>query len=299
VRVSFSCSLKPDSGKQKFAIRLAKALRKRGVKITDKKPDVNIVFVKGLKKGCINVMRLDNAWINNKMNSVGKNSRIKKILYKCQGAIYQGKYSKLVCDKFIGKFRKPFAIIPNGCDPSEFYSTAVRDRPYVLAFSRWRPHKRLKTIVLGFLGSGLNEEYDLVVCGKADFIVNDPSVIYLGRQNAKVMNSLIKGCEFVVHLAYMDCCPNSVVESLVGGKNILYATSGGMKELVRSSGIGIKDKLFNVKLIDLYNPPLLDQRELCIAYKEMLYIPQPLREDLYIDNIALKYVKFIKRILNV
>jgi len=111
MRVSFSCQLKSDSGKQKFAIRLANELRKRHIKITNKKPDINLVFIKGIKSGCKNVIRLDNAWMNSKINSQGRNRKIRKTMQKCDGVVYQGKYSKKVCQKFIGKHAQS-VIIP-------------------------------------------------------------------------------------------------------------------------------------------------------------------------------------------
>ena len=298
LRISFSCKFKPSSGKQKFAIRLAKAMRKVGAKITDKRPDANLVFVKGIKKGCVNIMRLDNAWINEKMNSVGKNSRINKTLRKCRGAIYQGVYSKKVCDKFIGRFKRKCAIISNGCDPLEFNEVFEHSKPYVLAFSRWRPHKRLKDITVGFLESGLKKTHDLIICGEPDFTVKDSSVIYMGKTGPNKINAFIKGCDFVSHLAYMDCCPNSVVESLVCGKNILYSDSGGMKELVGEHGYLIHDRPFKFKLIDLYNAPELDFNEVVDGYNGVLGMEVPIRSDLYIDTIALKYIEFIEKVVS-
>jgi len=297
LRISFSCKLKPSSGKQKFAIRIAKAMRKLGVKITDKRPDANLVFVKGIKKGCVNIMRLDNAWINNKMNSVGKNSKINRTLRRCKGAIYQGVYSKKVCDKFIGRFKRKCAIIPNGCNPFEFNENFKHSKPYILAFSRWRPHKRLKDITVGFLESGLKKTHDLIVCGDPDFIVKDSSVIYKGRTGPKETNAFINGCDFVSHLAYMDCCPNSVVESLVCEKNVLYSDSGGMKELVGDNGYLIHDKPFKFKLIDLYNAPELNMDEIISGYNNILEVKSTVRHDLHIDEVATKYIDFIKKVV--
>ena len=77
-----------------------------GIKIRDKRPDVNLVFVKGIKKKCVNILRLDNAWINSDVNSSSLNRKIKKVMNKCDGVIYQNRYSKKVCDKFIGKHNK-------------------------------------------------------------------------------------------------------------------------------------------------------------------------------------------------
>ena len=295
MRVRFSCKLNDDSGKQKFAHRLAKQFKKMGVKIVNKNPDINLVFVKGIYPGSINILRLDNAWINSKINSKGKNNKISKVMKQCNAVIYQGEYSKKVCCKFIGVHKK-YAVIPNGCDFKEFKQEYKQNKPYILTFSRWRPHKRLKETIQGFLESGVKDKYDLFVCGEPDYIVKDSSVKYLGKLNKPKLNSVIKGCEFVVHLAYMDCCPNSVVESLVCGKNVLYADSGGMKELVGGSGYGVNDHPFAYKLIELYNPPALALDQVVKGYTELINKESKPRQDLFISKISELYLSFFRQI---
>ena len=296
MRVRFSCDIKLQSGKEKFAFRLSEQFKKLGIKIVSKNPDVNLVFVKGVYSGKIYIIRLDNAWINLKINSGGKNKKIYKTMKKCDAVIYQGEYSKKVCQKFIG-IHKINTVIPNGCDFSEFKETYVHRRPYVLAFSRWRPHKRLKEITNGFLESGLNKDYDLIICGDPDYVVKDKSVIYVGKTNKKILNPIIKGCKFVIHLAYMDCCPNSVVESLVCGKNILHTDSGGMKDIVKCSGYCIKDGDFNYKMVDLYNPPALDMNSIIKGYQTLVDRPGYPRKDLFIEEIAKLYIAFFKKVI--
>jgi len=296
LRVRFSCSLKPQSGKQNFAIRLAREMKRKHIKIVKQNANVNLVFVKGIQNNCINILRLDNAWINCKMNAVGKNKKIRSIMKKCDAVIYQGKYSQRVCQKFIGKKRQ-YAIIPNGCDPSEFRNPYIHEKPYVLACSRWRPHKRLRAIALGFLESKLNTEFDLLVAGETDPVVKDQSIKYLGKIPNSSVIRLIAGCRFVSHLAFMDCCPNSVVESLVCGKPVLYANSGGMKELVGSFGFCVRDGKYDFTLIDLYSPPILDMAEVVRGYQSLVSMEHRQCTDLFIGCIADQYIRFIRRIL--
>jgi len=297
MRISFSCELKSKSGKQNFAIRLAKSFKKMGVKIVEKRPDINLVFIKGIRDNCKNILRLDNAWINRKMNSAKKNRKISKTMHKCDGVIYQSQYSKKICNKFIGN-HNVYSVIFNGCDPNSFKIKHIHKRPFILTFSRWRPHKRLKQSINGFLDSGLEDKYDLLVCGKPDYIINHKSVVYMGKQSVNNMQKIIAGAKFIVHLAYMDCCPNSVVESLVAGKNILYANSGGMKELVGDNGVCINDLPYNFEMIDLYNPPELNIHQLVRGYHEIEKMQNfPYRTDLFINNIAIKYIDYFNKII--
>jgi len=295
MKVSFSCSLKPKSGKQNFAIRLAHAFRKYGVQITNKSK-INLVFVSGVKRGCKNILRLDNAWINSQINSKAKNKKITQTMRKCDGVIYQSQYSKKICQKFIGKHKKS-TIIFNGCSPTVFKKKYTHSKPYILSFSRWRPHKRLKQTIEGFLNSGLQERYDLIICGNADYRVDHKAVIYKGRQSTFKMQQIVSGSKFIVHLAFMDCCPNSVVESLVAGKNILYANSGGMKELVGKSGVCIPDRSY-FKMIELYKPPHLNMEELVAGYRKIEQLEtKPVRKDLFIDKVARQYISYMRKFL--
>lgn len=271
-------------------------MRKKGIRVTDKKPDINLVFVDGIRNDCVNVMRLDGAWINSKMNAESKNKKILKTMSKCKGVIYQSKFSKDVCEKFIGKHKRS-TIIYNGCDPELFKDPFVHSRPYITTASRWRPHKRLKTTVDCFIESELYKTHDLIVCGEPDYVRDNKSVQYFGKQSIDKVQSIVAGSDFVVHLCYLDCCPNSVVESLVAGKNVLCSNSGGTPEIVKQSGMAIADKEFGFKFIDLYDTPALNKEDVIGAYNKMTTIPVVERSDLHINNTADQYIEFFKTVI--
>lgn len=243
-------------------------------------------------------MRLDGAWINSKMNSVGKNSKISRQLKKCNGVIYQSNFCKKACRKFIGKSKK-YSVIFNGCNPALFKNKYEHHRPYVLTLARWRPHKRLKTTVDGFLESGIYNEYDLIVCGRdPDYVIKNPHVHYFGHKSTADTQRIIAGCKFVVHLSYLDWCPNSIVESLVAGKRVMCSDVGGPPEIVGDSGILIKDKPYNFRMLELYNPPQMDMNEIAQAYISLSNSDdiEP-RKDLFIRRTASRYIKFMKTFL--
>lgn len=298
MKVQFSTSLTPDSGKQNFAIRLAVAMRNLGVRITDKKPDINLIFVKSKpRKGCINIQRLDGAWIDKRIDSKAKNSSIARVSKQCHGIIFQSKYSKMVCEKFIYKPKKSI-IIYNGCDPHLFSSPYIHNKPYIITYSRWRPHKRLNQIIDGFLASAFLDTHDLIVCGQTDYLVEHDSIKFMGKTTSEKTCNLVAGCDFVCHLAYLDCCPNSVVEALVAGKNVLHSNSGGTPELVRNDGVCIDEKPYRFEFIDLYNPPIITRDILVGSYNRMKTIKNPPpRADLFIDDTAKKYISFFESFL--
>jgi len=297
VRLSFSVPLKPLSGKQNFAIRLANELKKHGFKITNRKPDINLVFTKGIKKGCKNILRVDGIWMNTDINYRKKNKKIKNIMQKCDGTIYQNKFCKKASDRFIGHSNLN-TIILNGADRATDIKPLRHDKPYLLSAARWRPHKRLNDTVKCFLHSGLSKEYDLIIMGdNSGCSIKDQSIIYMGRQKNSTVLSAIVGCHFAVHLAWIDWCPNFVVEAIVNGKNVLHTNSGGTKYVVQENGICLKDTKWNFKPIRLYKPPPLDMNIVGNAYRTMLKLPFQKYNHLLIDNIASQYIDFFNLVV--
>ncbi len=297
MRISFSIPLKPISGKHKFAMRLAVAFKAKGIRVTSKKPHINLVFLKGVRKGSKNIFRLDGVWMNSEMGYRKKNKKLRRLIEECDGLIYQNDFCKQASDAFLGKFQH-HAVISNGAPLDKGGNIYKHTRPYLLTFCRWRPHKRLKDTVKGFLRSGLSDRYDLLVLGEdPDYVKSHPAVIYKGKVLAE-LPSYIRGCEFVIHLAYIDWCPNSVVEALVCGKNVLHASTGGTKYVVRKNGIRIQDKPWDFSPNKLYKPPPLNKEELSKAYRSMLALPSPQVDYLDIGVVADQYINYFKQLLD-
>jgi len=296
MRISFSVPLKPISGKHKFAMRLAEAMKLQGIKVTDNRPDINLVFVKGVRKGCKNILRLDGIIMNTRFNYKKKNKSIIGEMKKCDGVIYQNEFCKNAAYAFLGKFKK-HACISNGSPPPPNVKPYEHRKPYILAAARWRPHKRLKETVNGFLHSCLQEEYDLIVLGEPDYKIDHDSIIYRGYLGPKETWAYMKGCRYAIHLAWIDWCPNSVVETLVCGKHVLHSETGGTRYLVKDNGIRVHDKKWEFEAIDLYSPPKLDKDELWNAFHNMLSLPPVDASYLDINKIATQYINFCKNVV--
>jgi glycosyltransferase involved in cell wall biosynthesis len=61
----------------------------------------------------------------------------------------------------------------------------------------------------------------------------------------------------MLHLAWLDHCPNVVVEALAQGCPVICSSEGGTRELVeRAGGIVVPDaKPYSFDLVDYDNPP--------------------------------------------
>ena len=79
-----------------------------------------------------------------------------------------------------------------------------------------------------------------------------------------------------LHLAWLDHCPNVVVDALACGCKIICSSSGGTKEIAGPNAILIEEEEWDFKPLDLYNPPLMN-----FSKK---------RENTHSSNINMKFV---------
>ena len=305
MKVGFSLDIsRTDAvpGKHKFFIRLAKEMKRRGIKISNNKPDVYIRLAGTdiCQEAKLNILRLDNVILDIKLDKKNRNKKALRGIKESDAIIYQSNFSKSLYNRFLGvQDDREYRIIYNGANPEEFLSRSPKN--YFLANCKWRPCKRLKEIVKSFIKSlKMGLDADLVITGKPklkDRIIH-PRVKYLLWQDKDNLRSLLAGAIGSLHFTWLDCCPNSTIESMVAGVPIVYTRSGGLPELIRDSGIGIDDKEWDFKPFDEDCLPKVNRK---MAAKAMLELKNNnftcKREDLHIENICDQYISFLKELL--
>ena len=309
---------KPTSGKAKFMERLSIALRDLNVKVVqsgDKRHDVSLHIgaVGSAKFSGKKVIRFDGVWHNIDQPFKKKNKLMTNIMMKADGIVYQTKFCRSLCDKYLGKFDGPSAVIMNGADIS-FYDVEPAVSKYKVNFftsARWRPHKRLQDIIESFLltdidDSCLNIAGDLKLCGvKKDKLKKyflNPRINYLGVICDKEIASWLKVSIAFIHISWIDWCPNGVVEAIAARKPVITNNIGGTRELVEPSGgiICDIDDIWNKKPCKLYQPPPIDRRVIADAITKISYssfLTDISCSHVDINNIASQYLKFMKKIL--
>jgi glycosyltransferase involved in cell wall biosynthesis len=316
----------PRTGKGLFVSRLIPALRNLGVEVSGniiEKSDIalHIGRVHYKSRAKKNVLRLGPAHVNTAQNYKKLNAEKFKSVKTADAIIYQSKYSKKVCHKFIGKTHFPETVIFNGADPNyyaKFDSANSVYRHNLLATTRkWIPQKRLKWIIRAF--QEVNEpDSCLWIAGnplgfKQKGLPNN--IKFLGLIGQDVLARYYALCSAVIHIVYLDACPNSVVEALVAECSVICTDQGGTHEVVKSCGeylsncrkgacyYGgeiIKDKPYNFRPINLEKPPKPNMDDLVFA---MSYYCQDIDDrgteatHLYINNIAKQYVTFFETLL--
>ena len=306
MKVKFGEDLsRKDSGKHKFLSRLAKEFKRLGVQIAGpgEKADVFLHICRNQQWGerCrVSVARMDGLILNSKANYTKQNKGLKRAIDKSTGVVYQGEFCREAYEKFLG-VKKTNACILNGANPNEFGRRGNGN--FFLANCKWRPHKRLPTIVKAFeLANKKGLDADLVVLGvKKDmgFHTDVPRVdVKKWVDGNEAMSNMLSHAISTIHLSWLDWCPNAMVESAVAGCPVIYTDSGGSAQVGKGVGIPIKDTQWCFDLVDLYSPPDLDIEEIADA---MIKIKKEGYEvdasHLNIEKTAKKYLDFFERLL--
>ncbi len=304
--ISFDLEKSDTSGKHKFMSRLRNELIKYDYKEVspEEESDIHLYTRKYSKNAKYNIYRIDGICVNESLNDDKKdckslNLNISDKIYCSSGVVFQNIFCKKAVDKIIKETYSNYTCIVNGADPEEFNVDPLkRDNPYFMALCKWRPHKRLKEIVEGFLRSDIKDT-DLLIYGDADYIIDHPRVVYMGWKKQNELSAAINGSIATVHLAWLDWCPNSVVESVVAGKQVIYTNSGGTKYIVKDRGHIVNDSSWKYEFHDLYNPPSIDMDEVANAYIKAKN--EPIKnfksDDLHISTVALQYYNFFEKII--
>jgi len=124
------------------------------------------------------------------------------------------------------------------------------------------------------------------------------NVRLLGLTGSRDLASLYRLCDAMIHITYLDACPNSVVESIVAGCPVICTSEGGTSELVREgvNGLVIPDKPYKFKPINLSKPPHVDTKRLAEAIGSIVGHKLQCVGN-HIEHCAEQYKKFFQELL--
>ncbi|MFX0140287.1 MAG: glycosyltransferase family 4 protein [Candidatus Hodarchaeota archaeon] len=302
-------------GKSLFCARLANEFRLNGIKVTgnlESKTDISLNVIKlKHKKSAKKILRLDNVWHDTAKQWEQKNRNIQESLKKADGVIYQSEFARTMCNKFLGEPDCPSIVIFNGSDPNYYKNITPIKEPYehiFLAFSKWRPHKRLRDIIESFLLAEIPNSI-LIVAGHLDRsgIDKKDALKYFSKFNTRwigmvehsILASYLKIARASIHICWFDACPNSVVEAIVAGVPVITNNTGGTFEIVGPSGgyILYLDEPYDYKPVDLYNPPPINRNKIAEALWDCIEDPPVIDcEHVDIKNIAKQYLDFMEKV---
>jgi len=273
-----------------FCERLKNELIRMGLEYGERSINHLNIISGSPQTGKNNLLRLDGLYFN---KSHPENQPIFSAYNSFDHIIFQGKFCRDQYEAFTG-IKKPHSIIRNGVPDSFFdsHSPAFEsDYPKVLiASASWRRHKRIEEVVEAFKSPRLKDIMLVILggCSGPDL----PNICYLPKINPEDLPGFYQAADAMIHLSWLDWCPNTVVEGLASGLPVLCSHNGGTKELVKEDGIVLKlEEDYEIgSALDLYNPPKVDINIIIEGILKIIEMPKiKERKDLKIENIATQY----------
>lgn len=286
-------NLSNNGGPNSFAQKLVKYLTLQGHSFdVNKAADFQLCFIESQKKSSNAPLfqRLDSIYFNTDFDFNAQNQNIKRTYEMADGVVFQSEFGKRLVTGFFGEHPNSI-VIHNGADLEKIRSVnpiqhTVLDRYENVwtCAANWRPHKRLEENIRFFQGSR-GENDCLVVAGKVERPIKADNIYYVGDVSIDTLISLYKRSKYFVHLAWLDCCPNVVVDARACGCHIFCADSGGSGEVAGENATILKDADWDFRPMKLYDPPR-------ISYEKALNKNIPSEYDM--ELVAKKYIDFMK-----
>lgn len=255
-------NLNSNSGPNSFGQKLFKYMPSCGVTINNtpsRMPTYVLLSLVGPHTMPL-FQRLDGIYFNSAFDYAAQNSNIKRTYESAAGVIFQSNFNKELTFKYFGPHNN-YAIIHNGADLELINSVEkIKIDKYENIWScasSWRPHKRLNENIRYFIEhSGPND--GLIVAGTVEDKQAHNRVHYVGELSTEKLFSLYKASKYFIHLAWLDHCPNVVVDAMASGCQIICSSAGGTKEIAGKNAIIVEEKTWDYSPVELYNPPPMD-----------------------------------------
>ena len=258
-----------NSGPNSFGRKLVKYMGDVGHTFNlFQKAEFSLAFIQSVKEEHSEplIQRLDGIYFNTDQNYKVQNYFIEETYKKADGVVFQSEFNRDLTVEFFGPHDN-YEIIHNGADVQQIeiiepFKIPARFSEMWCCASSWRPHKRLNDNINYFLEHA-PQDACFVVAGAVQNRINSPRVFYLGEVEQEILYRVYKASTHFIHLAWLDHCPNVVVDARACGCKIVCSSSGGTKEIAGPDAIVIEEGAWDFKPVKLYNPPQMDFSKKC------------------------------------
>ena len=266
-------NLNSRSGPNSFASRLSNQLLKWGHQVVHdgRIADISLVFIEksGMPLAKKVVHRLDGIWFSpNQFHT--HNINIKDTYEKADHVIWQSEFDKQMTTKW-WSLPKSGSVIRNGASfefekdiqlQEKIQFLKQKHEKIFVCSANWHPQKRLQSNIDLFLHlkERLYPTSCLIVMGSNPGINKTiPDLYATGNIPHNLCMQIYEACDWMFHLAWLDHCPNTVVEALMCKLPVICSSSGGTKELIQDYGLVLNEKSeYDFSLVDYDNPPTLN-----------------------------------------
>ena len=266
----FISTNKLKGGPAVFRSRLINSLNKiEDIKvITNEKEkfDIGIEFIrKNSKYSQPYILRASSCYYLYKYK-IYNNKPIFKSIKKSVHTIFQSNFAYKLCNKVLsledrGAIARGHSIIYTGIDIN--YINSIKPEESIepgsfVACARWDSNKRPVSMIKGFL-EAQTKRHLYIIGGEGVNIwgrdlgkkyKKNKYIHFLGEKSNKKIISIMKACDYQIHLAFIDICPNVVLKGLACGLNVLCTNLGGTPEIVGKNGVILNvDKYWKSKYL--------------------------------------------------
>lgn len=292
------------SGPNTFGFRLAKCFVDSGHQLCEPElADVSLVFIETQQKQHAKkiVQRLDGIWF--KPEEFEKfNVNIKELYSRCDAVVWQSEFDKGMTTHWWGD--KVGVVIHNGIENVPFISNGrfLKLREYYshvfVCSANWHSQKRLHANIELFyhLKETCYPNSCLIVMGaNPDVWHSSPCVYYTGSLSHEDCDAIYSIADWMIHLAWLDHCPNVVIEALNRNVPVICSSSGGTKEIVKDYGVVLPEQSeYCFELVDYDKPPKIDIK---IINKLPNRQDLGLHANIDIKHVMNKYIELFETIL--
>ena len=262
-------NLASNGGPNSFAKKLIHEFDKQDVDYSLEPGDVSLCFIESPRRnlsGMPMVQRLDGIYFNTDQPYEHQNANIKRTYDAANAVIFQSEFNKKLTTAWFGDHRNSH-VVHNGAN-LDLVNSITADRESKILQSceeiwccaaSWRPHKRLQDNIRYFQEhSGPRDVLFIAGDLQGEVVPKDDKIKYLGILSQVQLIKLYKTSTKFIHLAWLDHCPNVVVDARASGCQVICSSAGGTVEIAGKDAIVIEEGGWNYKPTKLYRPPLMD-----------------------------------------
>lgn len=289
-------NLNSNSGPNHFAQKLKNYLSLRGVTFNNFMPhDKKLTFIESTwnRTDLDMYLRLDGIYFNAGFDCNKMNANIKASYEAAKGVIFQTDFNRDLVFNWFGKHPN-YTVINNGADtmaikqfhPNQKFADSIEVEGDIWACAAsWHSFKRLKENIKYFLKFSNSKDRMVIAGNNCDHLIDDPRITCVGNLNLRELYTLYSVSKYFIHLAYLDHCPNVVVDARAFGCRIVCSSSGGTKEIAGPDAIIVEEPDWDFSFIKEDHPPPLNFTNI----KTNIY-----NSDISMAKAAKKYHSFLK-----
>lgn len=301
------------TGPNSFAKRLAEELTYLGHQVflgNGSNCDVSLVFIEESGQPLANkvVQRLDGIWFSPSEFSI-KNSKIKRLYESSHHVIWQSEFDRQMTTKFWNTPQNG-SVIRNGVPRFTHTNTGVQEQlrairqKHELVFvssANWHPQKRLVDNIRVFHRAKLfHPTACLIVMGSNPQISDTlrvDDVYFAGSMPHEICMQVFRESDWMIHMAWLDHCPNTVVEALSCDVPVICTRDGGTCEIVGEYGVILDETTpYDFSLVDYDNPPSIDiDGQIIKKLPDRTRLGKP--QDMSIRRATIEYVSVFEKVL--